>query len=494
MASHQAHVTEPTSYLVFSETLKPGQTRITRPVPDNFFLYGNYRNFRLSVLRIKPDFFDKEAHNLSLNPQAEEDHEDTYGTEIRLNFTEGWIEKASWAQMDQGHDTGSVLKSINQAMLEGTKVGAKYPHIIFDWVSAEFIDEATPEEKKDPTAWHVARRDRFWPPGDNIATNFNEYTHLNGLPENLRHLKFLNHMRFPQNMEDEEYEDEVRVRMHLGPHTMAIFSSETMISYLKLPPVPRGLHNQLLYKNSRFGRKIIEAEFSPEKIFRQGAGKHKLKAALLRNEVTSGPLYIKIAKKLFRDHPEEVASIMSKTVKPFSIASNVDMDVKYDPETKRFSFPAPGSLPNGYMTATMIIEPALAEKMGYGLVNSISGNSKALLAPPQDKEEEDQRKSNLMEVKAKALAYDVGMIAVTHENHPNRQTSQFHESVVGLAWPENPGVWTTEAHQAQFGPAVISFLDKKLDLAFHRFGEDGQPSALACPVNLCVQGIFFAEK
>lgn len=489
-----ANATEPTSYLVFSETLKPGQTRITKPVPDNFFLYGNYRNFRLSVLRIKPDFFDKEAHNLSLNPQAEEDHMETYGAEIKINFSEEWIEKASWSQTENGTSTGYVLKSINQTMLEGTKVGAKYPHIIFDWVSAEYLDEATAEEKKDPTAWHVARRDRFWPPGDNIATNFNEDTHLDGLPENLKSLKFLNHMRFPKNMEDEEFEDEVRVRMHVAPHTMAIFSSESMISYLKLPAVPRSLHNQLVYRNNKFGRKVFEAEFSPERTFRQGAGKHKLKAALVRNEVSSGPQYVKIQKKMFRDHPEEVAKALSNFIKPFSVAANIEMDIKYSEDTKRFSFPVPGSMVNGYMSVTLVIEPGLAEKMGYGLVSAIHGNAKALLPPPQDKEEADARKSTMMEIKAKALAYDMGMIAVTHENHPNRQTSQFDDSVVGLAWPTDPGVWTTEAHQAQFGPAVISFLDKKLDLAFHRFGEDGQPSPLACPVNLCVQGIFFAEK
>lgn len=485
---------EPSSYLVFSETLKPGDTKLTKKVPDNFFLYGNHRNFRLSVLRIKPDFFDKEAHNLSLNPRAEEDHLETFGIELKAAFGRDYLDGCAWEQKTNGHSTAVNLREINEIMAANTKVGAFFPHVVFDWVSSEFLDEATAEEKLNPTAWHVQRKDVFWPPGDNIATNFNEATHLDAFPPSMKNLQFLNHMRFPKDMEDDDFDQEIRIRMHIGPNVSVVLSSESMISYLRLPPVPRGAHNQLFYHGRTFKSTVVEGEYGPERVFRQGQGKHKLKVILNQAEVSSGVNFIQIAKKHFRDDPSEVAAKVGKFVREFGRNINVRMDVKYNAETKRFSFEAAGSSLNGPLSITANIEPALAEKMGFGLVGTLAANTKAMLPPPQDREEASARTSTMMEIKAKALAYDVGMIAVTHDNRPNRQTSQFQDAVVGVAWPSDPGIWTTEWHQAEFGSAPISFWDKHLELSFHRFGEDGRPAPLDCPVNLCVQGIFVAEK
>ena len=188
-------------------------------------------------------------------------------------------------------------------------------------------------------------------------------------------------------------------------------------------------------------------------------------------------LKMKMKKKdIFKN--ENYATAMKKALQDLSAFTNTRVNVNYDEAAKKFKFIFP---PNPDVLRTTIILPTdLAERLGFGLVDSIN----------RDRTEGDRVDDDFditkTETKARALGYDTGMILVTNESKTSNTLIGISDQLMCTVYPNAVGVYSISPLENCFEPPTMNLPnffsggqnDVSVPYKLYRFLDNNEPAKL----------------
>ncbi len=154
------------------------------------------------------------------------------------------------------------------------------------------------------------------------------------------------------------------------------------------------------------------------------------------------------------------------------------VDVSYDDRAKKFKFIFP---PNqNILQTSVMLTRDLAERLGFGLVDSISQ------ANAQGNRVEDDIDVKRTESKARALGYDTGMILVTNESKTSNNVIGISDQLMCTVYPNAVGVYEISPLESCFSPPTMSLPnfysggqnEVAVPFKLYRFLDNSEPAKL----------------
>jgi hypothetical protein len=268
---------------------------------------------------------------------------------------------------------------------------------------------------------------------DYYDEDFDIRKHFNALPVSARNLKGVNNYLFPTDLNVLNV-DSIRFCMNIAPNANLLFSTSSFLTDLGFSdaqiPAPNGF-KQLEYSNpSKFNYTRLIAD-NPANI-----------------KLTKKALFLKVRMHVYESNYYTEPMLLQLTIRQslrninFAIAikrllldiadrENIQFNCGYN-ETSHvfdFTFPVNDKINN----PTIVVEPDLAERLGFGLVNDIT------LANKTGQPVTDKIDDALVQEKSRALAYDTGVVIITDENKSTRLTSRISTKFMASLLPTGTG-------------------------------------------------------
>ena len=458
-----------------------------------------HREFYFSDLTIVPGYFSEKAFQLGVESDSGErraggpslDYELRYEIASKKNVyfdaTTGMLQDKFQQPRGRALDLEVLVSSINE-FFENTKPAdaASLPFFI-DWVDFSWLETVTssvlqPTEETEGAAASAATAEsssedeygdatevapaelarerrqagdeeeveaRYVEPWtfeyfDYYVRTFAEYyyegaysqeEHYNALPLSARTLPGINNYRLPKDVEQVE---NLRLRIHVAPMTLVHFTNNLLLQDLGFtqkmygPMVNRGF---AVKNNSASGYLTLVAEWPPKPTVLP------LKPTTfyckpLRALYHSPPVMLSVTQEKFGSN-ESMLQLMQGALEKLNAWTNVRARVSYTATDKKYVF----TFPDNRVSVKLLCDSRLAERLGYGLSQSISSGSVPGAAEVKNAKIDADGLS-------RALVWDTVMAAVSLENSSSLAAFGFDGPLLATLMPENPGVLALRRSEA----------------------------------------------
>ena len=465
--THEVAFSEPVT-VPFKKRIPAGHANFTIEVPKS---YSDMRFF-FSSFYITPDFYSTEA--------ALEELEDPEEAETPILFDMG-VKNVYPKKADFYPGTFELDKAVTKTAQVMTKVNAFFeghkPQIclslgtFFDWTDKRFdADEETWDEFMEIMAMEY------------YGEALDKTKHYNALPLSARSIPLVNNYLFP-TLEIENVRENISFRLWMAPNTGTNFSTDGHLRAMGFTPKQIGKRSgqkKFVFKNQLYAHfEVVRAQNAPQFDIPQESLKNLLKIDLRALTSVFIPTEIKMEmKKKDSFKNENYATAMKKAMQDLSACTNTRVNVNYDEATKKFKFIFP---PNPDVLRTTITLPTdLAERLGFGLVDSIN----------RDRTEGDRVDDDFditkTETKARALGYDTGMILVTNESKTSNTLIGISDQLMCTVYPNAVGVYSISPLENCFEPPTMSLPnffsggqnDVSVPYKLYRFLDNNEPAKL----------------
>jgi hypothetical protein len=308
---------------------------------------------------------------------------------------------------------------------------------------------------------------------------FSDAEHFNALPASARTLPGINNFAIPKVVADI---DSLRLRIHIAPMTAVLFSNNLLLEDLGFTEKTYGrkVGRRFVIKNSNpDGYITLEAENAP-KPFVFPTIPTTFFCAPIREVHLSPFVSLSVTQTNFKSN-NELLQLLEAALGILNTWTNLSVAVSYNAEEKKFVF----TFPTTRVSVKLHIDSRLAERLGYGLVQTITHNSVPNAASFNE---------STIDVGglSRALVWDTVMSAVTLENATSISAYGFDGPLMATLWPEEPGIMRTRSQEnivriptVQSGQAFVPLTFKVWSL-----GKNSSVSPLQWPVHCFVAGIL----
>ena len=465
--THEVAFSQPVT-VPFKKRIPAGHSNFTIEVPKS---YSDMRFF-FSSFYITPDFYSTEAALEELEDPEEADTPIVYDMGVKNvypkkgNFYQGTFE------LDKAvTKTAQVMTKVN-AFFEGHK-----PQIclslgtFFDWTDERFdAENETWDEFME-----VMAMEYYGEPLDKTK-------HYNALPVSARSIPLVNNYLFP-TQEIEDVRENITFRLWMAPNTGTFFSTDghlLAMGFTQKQIGKRTGQRKFVFKNlidAYF--EVVRAQNAPLLNIPKESLKNVLKIDLRALTSVFIPLELKLEiKKKDSFKNENYATAMKKAMQDLSEFTNTRVNVNYDETTKKFKFIFP---PNpDVLKSTITLPTDLAERLGFGLVDSINRDR------TEGDRVDDDYDITKTETKARALGYDTGMILVTNESKTSNTLIGISDQLMCTVYPNAVGVYSISPLENCFEPPTMSLPnffsggqnDVSVPYKLYRFLDNNEPAKL----------------
>ena len=444
------------------------------------------RSFYFSKLSLMPDYFSTQAATYGQDLEEELDSPvDNYSLYITLAFNVDRLfdSKRYDQELSKGstptRTIGELMTDINNYFETNKPAGMVRTPLFFDWIDTDLL-----EASKDSMSDVIKVTGNLY-----YDEPFEETKHGNRLPPSVSNMAGVNTTLFPSNLNTEDMQDRIRIRMHLAPACRVVFSTDAQLSAMGFTKDELGVRvgrRPLVLANSKRTYAVMQASDSP----------------LFETEWT-GPPYTKVHVTPFKDtwvSPEikfnnfkrrdeqknaRLAEEVQKVIDKFALWSNWDLNFKYTSSNYTFVFNFPN---NDAVRARLYVTPALAFRLGYGLVRHIDATSR----PETKPEVTDIKELTKM---ALALVFDTGLVVVSLNNSSSNTTSNIDNLFMADLDPQPPGVLKMIGCDPTSLVQVPSYMtgsgaSAAVSFVLSRFNEQGKPEPFAWKTGGYVNGVL----
>ena len=444
-------------YLIPFRSFLPAESSTFEvPVP---LRYLDGRKFHFENLSINPQLFNKAAAGYGV--EAQEEGLVIYRSDVRLDCDYVGEKKnffpSSYKPSSAVAKARDFVQEFN-AFFEREKPDfMKKCPLFFDWTDLRIVDA-----EADYAVAAAKAYDQVW---FNEAFSLDE--HGNGLPESLKTMRGVNHLRYPADGKfsvAQMNEENFRIRLFVAPFVKATFSV--------LGPL-----QELGFTASQFGEQsakrqitIVNSEPFYTEFTALTAPKIELSSTVCTVNVlpaetaaSSFSRTLEISAKDFKDNAA-LASQLNAKIGECADELNVNFSLKYNESEKKFLFSFPSSQ-DRIVLSLHLQKPELSLRLGYFHTNLIQKESEA-------HEVKDGGSSGVSETdvfnKCKALCFDTGLVLCTLDQMSSNSTSGVLDACLASLFPHKSGVMRMTKYRSCPPPGVVltSFSGSSAEVLF----------------------------
>jgi hypothetical protein len=472
-------------HVPFKVRIPAGYSTFTIDVPK---IFGD-RHFYFSSLFLTPDFYSIEAAVENLEDP------DVMNTPINHEI----LLKASFLSKPSLYPETfelekTVIKTQNVPLKINDFFEAHKPesciHLgcFFDWTDKRF--------EYVGGSWEKFMKDMA---SDYYNQPLDPKKHFNALPISARTIYGVNNYLIPTDMSDDNLEN-IRFRLWLAPNTDALFSTDGHLLSLGFTPDQLGeriYQNKIIIENdhSLMTFSMFEAENPHQIKLTKEVIKHTFKMNLkVNNSVFITYEYPMSITKSASMKNINYFTMLKEAMAQIGEFANFLVDVSYDDTAKKFKFTFPKNPAMSKMT--LLVGKDLAERLGYGLVDSITDTN------AEGERVDDEIDVTKTETKARALGYDTGMILVTNDSKTSNSMKGISDQLMCTIYPTSTGVYEISLLESCFSPPTMhlpNFYSSKqgdipVTFKLYRFLDSNQPVSLDWKNGAFVCGQFRGIK
>jgi len=418
-------------HVPFRINVPSGHSKFSVPIPTS---YSN-RKFFFSDLVVVPDFYNTEAEEFGLDVDAELEQV----THYKLNVT-GTLGDKLWKEETFNLDTS--IKKINGAVVslnnwfETNKPdGLEHLGHFWDWTDIRY------DGKMNLERW-IRRWAIIY-----YGQPYDEKKHFDALPLSARSIPSCNNYLFPTELTD-VLVDHLRFRMWIAPDATVLYSTDGHLKCLGFSAnqIPaRGGANRFHFLNRENRFLVIPAEDQPVIDIPSSVTQLRIAMATTESAFVSTTFSVGIK---FKDTFKNLnfAKIVQIGLRRIALINNLQTAITYDDKLMKFTFHFPD---NDQINLTINLPTELAKRLGFGIVGVIRKDKATGEAVSDVPNVEHTEK------KARALAYDTGMIVVSDDLTTSNLTAGINELFMAALFPTPTGSLTFSERAFHFEPAAM---------------------------------------
>ena len=472
-------------HVPFKVRIPAGHSTFAIDVPK---IFGD-RHFYFSSLFLTPDFYSIEAAFENLDDPDVMNTPINYEILLKATFLSKPSLYPETFEMEK-----TVIKTQNVALKVNDFFEAHKPepciHLggFFDWTDKRFEEVGG--------TWDNFVKEMA---SDYYNQPLDPSKHFNALPISARTIYGVNNYLIPTNMSEDNIEH-LRFRLWLAPNTDALFSTDGHLRSLGFSPEQLGeriYQNKIIIENDHtlMTFSVFEAENPHIPKLSKEVIKHTFKMTLkVNNSVFITYEYPTSIKKSASMKNVNYFQMLREAMGHLGEFCNFMVNVSYDDTTKKFKFTFPRNPAMSKMT--LLVGKDLAERLGYGLVDSITDLN------AEGERVEDDIDVTKTETKARALGYDTGMILVTNDSKTSNSMKGISDQLMCTVYPTSTGVYEISLLESCFSPPTMHLPnfyssgqgDIPVTFKLYRFLDSNQPVTLDWKNGAFVCGQFRGIK
>ena len=474
----------------FLKVLQPKQSEFNITVPTVFCFdaeKGNAQNRQLwfSDFRIVPNFFSEKANALKMDSEIELSVVEDHRFQLETLWTNLFLPKEKTDTADtretialktrlpeNTYDARHALLKLNEIGVKKKLPSQKFPPFFCDWIQlqsgdtfeqsgSKLLSQGGVNEKNKQNLFALKLLDS----STNLAKKLygvNDYdATIHGvsmLDPAIQAFPGINNFAWPIDNVDSG----VRVRLFIQPGcslTMSNFNILKLLGFAETQTA--GSKKQIHIHNSKSNEwKVITAFHHPRGNLEykdDGAGRPTKVSVHYRYEnqiTTSKEIFLSLTKGQFLHNEIFIGKV--KDIVENILALDMNVDIKYDNNTKKFSFPLQDNI---LARCCLHVSTTLAQQLGYGPHNIIDGtmspNVNIVLGETD------------FQVQAKTLVYDTGIAYLTAKNTISNLLTNDNETFILSLEPASEGILKmTPSVTSAFHASTMFSGSHEMDLPF----------------------------
>lgn len=415
-------------------------------------MHGTDRLFSFAHVTVTPGYFSLQAAKYQMDPEEELSHEEDYfyGFTARNLQDSELVKNYYWKNPNNVTELSLWVRDFNQFFSYIAPKDFVVPPLALSW-RLDLQSEGDSHTKVEK--YILENADHFYPDGRNLnktdetAVAAFRTKHTSNFPEVLKRLDRFNAFAVPKLSEVyQEEKDALRLILHLAPRQSLYVSSKKTLTDLGFDADQvgrRGRNNQFYVINSTGNWKEVHAVRAPQPELIGSARTDFVKAgAAPSDKSTQFGQVLSIPQSVFRSNAR-LLILLKGSLKIIVNRFNIALDLDFDNTLKQFSITWPPNIPD----IQIDIAPALASRLGFPYSNSISPSDRAQML-------EDPTDVGLMEIKAKTLVLDTGVVMCTLAKEGNLGTLGLPDTYMASLYPTSPGILTTRHISQKHGSRI----------------------------------------
>jgi hypothetical protein len=452
-----------------------GESSFVVPVQRKFVNEQN-RRFGFESITLMPEYQNTQAFVYNLDSKKELESEMRYPVQLECTYGADYYSKdvpgKAWTYLQTLRRLDAMLVSINQHFDRNKPAGTYVPPVFIDWLHVESLNE-----DEDLRGYCAKTAEEAY------GEVFDAAKHATWLPPSLSNRGNLNNCIFP-SVDNEEYLEDVRLRLWIGPNTTMTFSNENLPKVLGFDEaqIPeKNKKGQVPFVNANpFDYRCEVAWDMPVVTLPVSELRGlKINCYTTNTTVVSPQVEFAIQKQRERD-PVALCEDFSDLLTKLSRSMNFYLNLQYNQETKKFNFVFPNN-PN--ISVRIYITPPMFGLLGFdpSYGESIDQRSVAIAIKTNVNTEDLQKK-------ALALVYDTGMVAVDLYEQSSHLSSHSGTTLMATLHPREDGTLQNRIYFADVPRVFVSNTNPNLKFKLYRFDDTNQKSELGWPVGAYVFG------
>ena len=403
----------------FRIQIPSGESSFVLHVPK---VFRKNREFFFNYVEFYGDFFSKQAAELDLDIDDQLDEEITFDTHLYCTFLEDDTLYPNTFIPPNTITTTSDLASAYNTFFELNKQeGVISLGSFIDWTDERFLDQ---------TEFNLEE----WV--EMMAMNYYDETykpekHAHRLPPSAEKIPGANSFLFPTVLTQDNL-DNIGFRLNFAPNLSAYFSTDAHLKDMGFKSEqigPRTGRNQ--FKMGNLNNEYYDSIFSE---------------ATIKDKLSAKASDFKVSLKLnTKNYLTSVTPIIMKRRDTFSIENytkpindmfthmgektNFRMSLQFNETEKKFTFMFPTF--EKFKFLTLVLEPDLSEKLGFGLITDINRQN-ATGNPVKDESDLTTARE-----KSSALGRDTGPVLITYDDNSSNTTSGTSYRTMAILYPSS---------------------------------------------------------
>lgn len=462
----------------FASVVEPDQNTFKVEIPPSFRTGKKERQFSLDFATLVPEYYSMKAAELQMDPDDVMDVQ--HQIQLMYKWNQEYIDKKvgePWQFSAKAPKMSQVLKSLNAHLEANKPKGCRYPIAFFDWIYTDYMGS-----DMDIKTYHELTAEYYY------DEDYDEERHGNALPLSLKDYPGpINHMMYP-TVTSKTFVENVRIRMHIMPNGALAFSNDNLLTAM-------GFSMSEQVSPGKVSNQFRVYGYSDVGVYRVVEAKNEGKLTVTENTAIKVYQHIEksiglssvraiVTNRMREADPVKLVEDINQGLEAIGQKMNYDVKLEFVPDRRycklRVSEAGTGTTLN--VQLTLFAQEKLASLLGFKNKKSLSSDDHGdVLAAATTTITE-------MEVKARTLAYDTGMVIAKVENNPNYTTSGFNEVVLGALMPKYDGTLATMSVPQMRPKIAVSKFDKDLEIGLYRYNEMGQVMPLKWKVRAYMLG------
>jgi len=459
----------------FRSRIEAGESTFMVPVQRKFVDQPN-RRFGLESITLMPEYQNTQAYAYKLDSIAELESKTRNPIQLEVVYGANYFqkeEKKTWSYLTRWVRINEILLSLNQFYDQNKPPGTLYPAVFFDWVHLLSFDEGeTIRDYQRSTA------------EDAYGEAFSEEKHNNWLPPSLVKFEQFNTCVFP-TADNEEYLDDIRIRMWVAPNTKITFSNQEL-------PLALGLNESQIPEKTKRGQ--IEFEntnvFEYKRYFAMDSPLInplvdklrgvKVNAYVSNSYVLSSVAVLETNKQRERD-PTLLCEDYAVTVKNLASSINLVMSLEYNKNnSKKFTFNYPA---NENISVKVYLPNVVLKQLGFD-----TSMGEYILPTSVSSQVLGEIVIDEYEKKALALVYDTGMVTIDLYEQHSQLSSHSGNTLMATLHPKKDGTLRNRIHFNDVPRVHVSSTNPDMKFVLYRFDDNNKKFYLGWPVGAYIFG------